>query len=246
MALRVSDTLCSEEGLDEIRRINLLLADKCHNAPAKYQVELLEYLNHVPVDEDDDPSHPIPRKTFKLRLMREEICPGFVHGATQVITEDTLNISGGVLQSNLNTFTAAKALQNDHQYMNKGFGALLVHLMVYCGVCADLQMVIDSTHIETCDHFSKYAEFACGLQRHHDPDGMEMMLNASNLSCVHCNQSEVNLNPLNVEQKKTMKQYAESHINSLLKHIKFDNVISPSANVYMVDARERFRTSQRF
>jgi len=271
--------LSTPQGQEEINRINTKLRELAGietyvmsrermrrresvpaRLPAIYYVELEELFGNISTI--NSASDPLER-TYYLRLMRQEQTPSnnplrqFMEGAKQIISEDTVTQSGNSVSSDLKTFISTTSLKKDEHYLKKGFGSLLIHVLIYCCACANVQMKISAIHQATIAVYRKYKPFACkfheifaesagslddsgniedGIFMWRIPEQVEITLNASSykLPTDEINISSTSLNPLTPSHKENLKTQAIKNITALLTRFAKDKESILSANIYIV------------
>jgi len=269
--------LSSLQGQKEIARINLKLRELAGmetqqmaikrmqrrefsppaKLPAIYSVELAELFGN------NNASASIERVWY-LRLIRQEqrksneTLGPFMEGAKQIISEYTVTVKGLITSSDLKTFFSTTALKKDAHYLGKGFGSLLIHVLVYCCACADLQMNIEAMHPATISVYSKYKIFACKIHEYitqiggslEDSDNIEdgifswkkmehlnIILNPSfhKLPKEDIDISRSEFNPMTTSKKFDLKKTAQNLITLSLEKFAKKKYTTLSAKIYLVE-----------
>lgn len=228
-ALSSMSTLLSYDARLEIDRINLSLREKM------YKVEMIEDIDCVERDEDDDINKAPPRR-FVIRLARRYVRNGIVDKAMQVMIEDKIKLSAGVLTCDLVTWGSKQALGfDDWTDMKEKFVALMIHLRVYCAACAGFQLVLDATDRIEREPIGEYRQFSCIRDKYVSDFNVVLLLNASKSKFMNKDVAiNEGLNPLQKTTKNALVKFARSMIGRELQRYQRPSAVPLSSNMYIV------------
>jgi len=227
-------TLLSADAQQEIARINLSLMEESHTTHVIYRVKMSEDVDCVERDEDDDINKAPPRR-FVIRLERRDMRHGNVGNVMQLMIEDKIKLSAGVLTCDLVTLGLEQALSCSR--LKEKFVALLIHLRVYCAACAGFQLVLDATAQIEMEPIKKYMKFSCAGDKYMSFFEVAILLNASSSKCASRYTDFVtneSLNPLQNDKKHDLVDFARSMINLELERHQRQGAVPLSSNMYIV------------
>ena len=125
---------------------------------AVYRIELVQECRE----------HACNKTVYHMRLIRQERTIRQERGPTvestaggqEIVSDYEIEIINGVCTGSINTYRALNVYNLYDRYENRGFAALLAHLLVYCCACARLKLDIMAVHLATMHLYRKYADFA--------------------------------------------------------------------------------------
>ena len=157
----------TREALKQVHRVNEILRRISTTHNSVYAVELAQIYAEAHYALCDQERTTTPDLDYRLRLVRTERVhtSEFVKGARQIICEYTINVDGeeGYIASDTNVFTFMAAASmgpcKSNAYLRKGFGSMLLHLLVYCCAAAQLKMNVQCLHSTTVKQYAVYKAF---------------------------------------------------------------------------------------
>ena len=170
------NTLNSDRGLQEIKRVNSVLRRLAggHMGPSEdeldavYRIELMQECRE----------HAYNKTVHHMRLIRQERSirqksdptVQSTVGGQEIISDYEITIFDGVCTGSINTYRGLDVYNLHRRYENRGFAALLAHVLVYCCACARLKLEIVAIHSATMHLYRKYADFASDVSEIDDKD----------------------------------------------------------------------------
>lgn len=251
----------SAEALALIARINVDLATvyrgetlaekkercqaKIHPAPvgmpALYQIEFMKNLARSSHAFTVMAANTERHDEYLLRVTRREnsgtatVDGNTVHmsGARLVISEYEVSLQGLETSSGITTFLAPECMHDNGRYLCKGFGRLLMHLLVYCCACARLRMQIFAVHPTTVKLYGEYRAAGYASARVKSSTTTEFTIDTT-VGPAAAARSEADVGRLTGTDIDAVKTLAEKNIDSVLEAMTLAKHTTLSENMYVV------------
>jgi len=127
---------------------------------AVYQVELVQQCR-APGD---------ATRRYYLRLLRQEkimqehgLTDQSNAGGQEIVSCYTIQVKNGVCGISISTYRALNVYQQFAWYEHRKFASFLSHVLIYCCVCASLQLQVEAVHPATMHLFAKYEKFTTNV-----------------------------------------------------------------------------------
>ena len=258
-----ANTLNSDRGLQEIKRVNLMLRRLAggHMGPSEdeldavYRIELMQECRE----------HAYNKTVYHMRLIRQERSirqksdPSVQStvGGQEIISDYEITISNGVCTGSINTYRGLDVYNLHRRYENRGFAALLAHVLVYCCACARLKLDIAAVHLATMHLYRKYADFASDVAEMDDKDritsGFSVVCERKDaghekdeksvekvITCI-CLSIDASQNGLHADKVALLEKFAMEKTNEVLDRLREKrntnlnaNICAPDHNTYIV------------
>ena len=206
--------------------------------PALYKIEFMKNLAQS--------SHPFAvmaerHDTYCLRVTRREDC-GFAtvdgntvcgSGARLVISEYDVLVHGLSTSSEITTFLAPVCMHDNGRYLCKGFGRLLMHLLVYCCACARLRMEICAVHPTTTKLYGEYRAAGYASARVKSNTTTDFTIDTT-AGCAAAARSEADVGRLAETDIDALKALAVKNIDSTLEAMTLAKHTTLGENMYVV------------
>ena len=221
--------------------------------PALYQIEFMKNLARSSHAFTVMAANTERHDEYLLRVTRREksatttVDGNTVHmsGARFVISEYEVSLQGLETSSGITTFLAPECMHDSGRYLCKGFGRLLMHLLVYCCACARLRMQIFAVHPTTVKLYGEYraAGYASARVKSNTTTDFTIDTTAGGAAAAHSEaaaggaaaaHSEAAAGRLTVSDIEDLKALAVKNIDSTLEAMTLAKHTTLSENMYVV------------